>query len=59
MQIAGLAVNQSQTYVLPYVFANAGHFDGTVTVDSTNVVTEINENNNTRPHQRGRVRQHR
>ena len=48
-QIAGLAVNEVQQYTLPYVFKDPGSFTGSVTVDSTNVVTELNENNNSVP----------
>ena len=47
MQIPGLAVGEIETYHLKFVFANPGHYNGTATVDSTNVVDEINEDNNT------------
>jgi subtilase family serine protease len=48
-QISGLAAGATTTVNLDYVFANAGHYDGVVTADSTNVVSEIFENNNTAP----------
>jgi subtilase family serine protease len=46
-QIDPLGVNATAVYHLKYVFASPGHFNGTATVDSTDVVSEINEDNNT------------
>lgn len=46
-QIAGLDVDQTAVYHLKYAFAAPGHYNGTATVDSTDVVSEINEDNNT------------
>jgi subtilase family serine protease len=46
-QVGSLGVNDSTSVVLQYTFARAGSFAGLVTADSTKVVKEINENNNT------------
>ena len=46
-QVGPLAVNQSAPVQLQFTFAKAGSFAGLITADSTKVVKEINENNNT------------
>jgi subtilase family serine protease/fibronectin type 3 domain-containing protein len=46
-QVSGLAPGASTTVTLNSVFAYTGTFDGTVTVDNTNTVPEVNELNNT------------
>ena len=48
-QINGLGVGGSQVVDLPYVFASSGSFNGTITADSTGVVPEIDEANNSLP----------
>jgi subtilase family serine protease len=48
-QVNGLAVGSSKQVTFDYTFGAAGHFDGNVTVDSTNAVSEVSEANNTSP----------
>src|SRR6185437_8529687 len=48
-QVGPLAVNDWTQVQLQFTFAKAGSFAGLITADSTKVVKEINENNNTLP----------
>jgi subtilase family serine protease len=45
-QVNGLAVGESTTVSFDYTFPFAGSFDGTVTLDSTNAVPEVDETDN-------------
>jgi subtilase family serine protease len=47
-QVNGLAVGASTTVTFDYTFPFAGTFDGSVTLDSTSAVAEVDENDNTR-----------
>ncbi len=47
-QVNGLAVGATATVTFTYTFPFAATFDGTVTADSTNVVPEVSESNNTK-----------
>lgn len=46
-QVDGLAVGQSTTVSFDYTFPFPGTFDGTVTLDSTSAVAEVDETDNT------------
>jgi subtilase family serine protease len=46
-QVNGLAVGASTTVSFDYTFPFAATFDGTVTIDSTNAVSEVDETDNT------------
>jgi subtilase family serine protease len=48
-QVNGLAEGAETTVTFDNVFNRAGTFNGTVTLDSTHVVSEVNENDNTAP----------
>lgn len=48
-QVNGLAEGATTTVTFNYVYWLPGKFDGTVTVDSTNWVWEIKEDNNSKP----------
>jgi subtilase family serine protease len=46
-QVNGLAVGQSQVLIFSYKFLAAGTYNGTVTLDSTNLVKEVTKSDNT------------
>lgn len=48
-QVNGLGVGDRTTVFFSNVYKSAGTYEGTVTVDSTHVVPEVNENDNTAP----------
>lgn len=47
-QVNGLAVGASAPVTFHFTFPFAATFDGTITVDSTGVIQEVSENNNTK-----------
>ncbi len=49
IQVNGLAEGASTNVTFNYVYWLPGKFDGTVTVDSTNLVWEMKEDNNAKP----------
>jgi subtilase family serine protease len=48
-QVNGLAVGERTTVDFSNVYKSAGIYEGTVTVDSTHVISEVNEADNTAP----------
>jgi subtilase family serine protease len=48
-QVNGLDVGESQTLTFSYQFLAAGTYHGTVTLDSSHVVKEVSESDNTAP----------
>jgi subtilase family serine protease len=48
-QVNGLAVGARKTISFSNVYKSAGTYNGTITVDSTHVVAEVNEADNTAP----------